>query len=185
MCVGDGGVVGLIEQNHRKHSSSGAEKVQACPHSLSGSASFALPRALPLLPPLAVLWDSSSRPWPMTENTALLELMGMQPLLAHHSRLPLGLGLWQRVSCGRTMGPYFSLLTQEGCFSLHHCSSEPEISMERTHFPRAGQACLMQLGLHKSKGHSYCKWIVYIHCLALGWKRSMLSKEMARFGSLV
>lgn len=121
-----GGVVCFMRQNHYKHSSSGAKKVQACPHSLSRLASLAIPRALPLLPPPAVLWDS------VTENTTLLELMGMQPLLPHHSRLPLGLDLWQGLCYERTMRPYFSL-TQAGCFSLHHCSLEAEIRMERTH----------------------------------------------------
>lgn len=43
----------------------------------------------------------------------------MQPLLTYHSRLPLGLDLWQDLCYGRTMGPYFLLLTQAGCLSVY------------------------------------------------------------------
>lgn len=63
----------------------------------------------------SVLQDSSFSPGPMTGNTSLLGLIEMQPLLAYHSRLPSEVDLWQDPRCGRTLGPYFLLLTQTGC----------------------------------------------------------------------
>lgn len=51
----------------------------------------------------------------MAADTSLPELTGMQPLLAYHSRLPLGFDLQQALCYKRTLEPSFLLLIQAGC----------------------------------------------------------------------
>ena len=152
---------------HCDFSNSGTKEVRAYnPSSLEKMGMLREPCPPPTHPLTLPLYSGSPgfRFQTLTANTSLPELMEMQPLLAYHSRLPLGFTFWQDLCRGRTMELYFSppLLTQAGCVYILPVSvyittppPEPDITTERTCCSLPARPPLPNW-VHKPKGHNYC-----------------------------
>lgn len=82
----------------------------------------------------------------------------------------------------------FLLLTQAGCLSLHHCSSEPEVRIERNccslqarpALPSRAQPTPISSNATVTVNESWAE----IYCLALGWKRSICHLWQSRKDSI-